>query len=290
MDKELLLVNTLRNHVNTILHADVDNYKIHPEWDNNITELVENINYSDPRRFLQWNVIRKTMFAANTPYTVNELTFLIEDNWNIWKSATEEVRIGDPDPSIFYPKSSGTLIHHAYHLAQLENHLELDITDIDYVLEFGGGYGSMCRLFHNLGFKGQYIIFDLPVFSALQEFYLKNIGINAKYGANEDANGVSCLFKTEAVREVLRNKKSKKKSIFIATWSISEAPIYIRNTFLSMVGNFDVFLIAYQKQFEEIDNSNYFSAWKDSLKNYLWYHHEIRHLLNNFYLFGKNTP
>lgn len=289
MDKELLLVNNLRNHVNNILHADVDNSKIHPDWDNNVTELVENINYSDPRRFLQWDVIRKTMFIANAPYIVTELTFLIEDNWNIWKSATEEVRIGDPDPCVFHPKSSGTLIHHAYHLAQLENHLELNITDIDYVLEFGGGYGSMCRLFHNLGFKGQYIIFDLPVFSALQEFYLKSIGINAKYGTNEDTYGVSCIFKTEALREALTNKKSKKKSIFIATWSISETPVYLRNVFLSMIGNFDVFLIAYQRQFGETDNSTYFSAWKDSLKNYQWYNHEIKHLPDNYYLFGKNT-
>ena len=290
MDNELLLINNLRNHVNNILLSDADNSEIQPEWDNNVTELVEDINNSDPRRFLQWDIIRKTMFVANTSYIVNELKFLIESNWHIWKSATEEVQIGYPDPCIFYPKSSGNLIHHAYHLAQLGNQLELNIPDIDYVLEFGGGYGSMCRLFHNLGFKGKYIIFDLPVFSALQEFYLKSIGINAKYGANEYTNGVSCIFKTDALREILSNKASKKKSIFIATWSISETPIYLRNAILSMIENFDLFLIAYQKQFGEIDNSKYFSAWKDSLRNYKWYSYEIRHLPNNYYLFGKNIP
>ncbi|HHT9107003.1 MAG TPA: hypothetical protein ACFYD9_00020 [Candidatus Wunengus sp. YC64] len=283
-----MLINNLRNHVNNILYSDADNSEIQPEWVNNVTELVEDINNSDPRRFLQWNVIRNTMFVPKTSsYIVNELKFLIEGNWHIWKSATEEVQIGHPDPCIFYPKSSSNLIHHAYHLAQLGNQLKLNITDIDYVLEFGGGYGSMCRLFHNLGFKGKYIIFDLPVFSALQEFYLKSIGINAKYGANEYTNGVSCIFKTEVLREILNNKESKKKSIFIATWSISETPIY---AILSMLDNFDLFLIAYQKQFGEIDNSNFFSAWKDSLKNYKWYSYEIRHLPNNYYLFGKYIP
>lgn len=290
MDNELLLINNLRNHVNNILHSYIDNSEIQPEWFNNVTELVKGINNSDPRRFLQWDVIRKTMFVPNTSYIVNELKFLIEGNWHIWKSATEEVQIGYPEPCIFYPKSSGNLIHHAYHLAQLENQLELNITDIDYVLEFGGGYGSMCRLFHNLGFKGKYIIFDLPVFSALQEYFLKSIGLNAKYGANEYTNGVNCIFKTEVLREILSNKESKKKSIFIATWSISETPIYLRNAILSMLDNFDLFLIAYQKQFGEIDNSNYFSAWKDSLINYKWYSYEIRHLPNNYYLFGENIP
>ena len=98
------------------------------------------------------------------------------------------------------------------------------------------------------------------------------------------------FFKTEVLREILSNKESKKKSIFIATWSISETPIYLRNTILSMLDNFDLFLIAYQKQFGEIDNSKYFSAWKDSLNNYKWYSYETRHSPDNYYLFGKNIP
>ena len=171
MDNELLLINNLRNHVNNILLSDADNSEIQPEWGNNVTELVKDINNSDPRRFLQWDVIRKTMFVANTSYIVNELKFLIESNWHIWKSATEEAQIGYPDPCIFYRKSSDNLIHHAYHLAQLGNQLELNITDIDYVLEFGGGYGSMCRLFHNLGFKGKYIILIFLFFQHFKNFF-----------------------------------------------------------------------------------------------------------------------
>ena len=62
MDNELLLINNLRNHVNNILHSYIDNSEIQPEWVNNVTELVKDINNSDPRRFLQWDVIRKTMF------------------------------------------------------------------------------------------------------------------------------------------------------------------------------------------------------------------------------------
>jgi hypothetical protein len=47
----------------------------------------------------------------------------------------------------------------------------LDVRGFDFVIEFGGGYGSLCRLFFNQQFKGQYVLFDLPPFSALQHFF-----------------------------------------------------------------------------------------------------------------------
>lgn len=45
------------------------------------------------------------------------------------------------------------------------------------VLEFGGGYGSLCRGFHRCGFKGKYMIFYFPHFSTLQRFFLGSAGI-----------------------------------------------------------------------------------------------------------------
>jgi hypothetical protein len=38
-------------------------------------------------------------------------------------------------------------------------------------VEFGGGYGALCLAVQSGGFTGQYVIFDLPVFS--QVFFLK---------------------------------------------------------------------------------------------------------------------
>ena len=38
-------------------------------------------------------------------------------------------------------------------------------------MEFGGGYGALCLAVKSGGFTGQYVIFDLPVFS--QVFFLK---------------------------------------------------------------------------------------------------------------------
>lgn len=146
------------------------------EWGSNMNRLYELVMNDDIRSFLRWDVIMHTMFVSNNaPYVRRELNYLKNlAYWdNRWSKAIVESTIGHPIPFVFYPKSSGNLIHHAYHLAQLEEKAQINVNEIDFVFEFGGGYGSMCRLFHNIGFTGDYVIFDLPPFSALQEYYLK---------------------------------------------------------------------------------------------------------------------
>jgi hypothetical protein len=56
--------------------------------------------------------------------------------------------------------------------------------DTDCIIEFGGGFGSMCRLVHALGFRGQHIIFDLPPVWALQRYYLRLHGIEVDDSGN----------------------------------------------------------------------------------------------------------
>src|SRR5262249_29537133 len=128
---------------------------------------------------LRWDVIQDTMFVGAASYVAKELTFLKKHpDWaSRWRRAIQESPIGHPLRYPFFPASSGNLIHHAFHLAQFEEKTQIQVNNIGFVLEFGGGYGSMCRLLHNLGFHGKYVILDLPFFSLLQSFYLKSLGL-----------------------------------------------------------------------------------------------------------------
>jgi hypothetical protein len=58
--------------------------------------------------------------------------------------------------------------------------------DADCIVEFGGGFGSMCRLIGALGFRGRYVIFDLPPVLALQRYYLGLHGIEADDSGRAD--------------------------------------------------------------------------------------------------------
>jgi hypothetical protein len=254
-------------------------------WTEHEHELLELLLTKDPREFLRWDVIKRTMFVDSTSYIKKEYSYLKKNNWNSWKKAIRETKVGYPARYLLYPRSSENLIHHAYHLARFQDQIGERITDANFVFEFGGGYGSMCRLIHKMGFKGKYAIFDLPAFSALQVYFLKSVGLNAGLGLKANSDGINCICKKDQIETLLRTRR--KKSIFLGTWSISETPVYERNSILNSVVSFDFFLIAYQKSFGEVDNVTFFNNWMKGLKNIEWCQSEILHIPNNYYIFGK---
>lgn len=267
-----------------------------PEWKKTCERILDLTLKDDVRRFLRWVPIQEKMNISFAFYLRKELEFLKKsDNWDSrWKNAIREVSFGSPIPFFFYRKSSGNLIHHAYHLARFETNLDIRINDLDYVFEFGGGYGSMCRLFYNLGFKGKYIIFDLPHFSLLQTFYLKGIGLKVENKNIKKWSQILCISNLEKLKEVI-NHNLNFNSIFLSTWAFSEVPIKLREEFNELYQNFSYFLIAYQHKVFGIDNEKYFRELRPLIETInsknkrivKWNNFTIQHLYDNSYLFGK---
>ncbi len=261
------------------------------EWSRNIARLRRLIRSQDPREFLTWDVIERTMFVGDADYLSIELNYLMQHvDWNrMWRQAIREVNGGCPPPYAKYPESSGNLIHHAYHVAQLMDQTSIRVEDLTLVVEFGGGYGSMCRLFQNLGFGGSYVVFDFPEFSALQRFYLKSLGFNISTvnSRGAESNSIACASNIEELKLAIGSIVDPHEALFIATWSVSEAPISVRNKILPMVADFGAFLIAYQRRFGEVDNVAFFQGWKQMQEKIDWKSWEIEHLPGNCYLVGR---
>ncbi len=262
------------------------------EWASNMNNILNNISNKNPREFLSWDVIRYTMFVVREKYIQIELSAILKSKFyeKLWKNAIVESNIGKPLRYWRFPKSSGNLIHHLYHLVKFKESINVDFEELGLILEFGGGYGSMCRVFHKCNFNKKYIIFDLPVFSAIQKFYLKSLGIKVldpkEYTSSE--SGVICISSFETLNQILSHYSNTKSKLFLGTWSFSETPIDFRGKFMPLLSTFDYHLIAYQKNFNEADNINYFNNFKLSIPNRLWNNFEIEHLPNNYYLFGRN--
>ena len=261
------------------------------EWYKNVNRLRELVLNNDPREFLRWHAISATMFTKYGSYVTPELKHLkSRPDWESrWCKIIKESSVGHPIPYWQYPSSSGNLIHHAYHLAKFEEETAISTNSINFVFEFGGGYGSMCRLLHNDGFRGEYVIFDLPAFSALQEFFLKSIGrtVHSVDSLKTAGNGIVCISDLEQLREILSSDFTVRNSVFIGTWSISEAPIHLRNLILPLTLSFSGFLISYQDQFEEVNNIDFFRNWKVAQRDIEWHEWEIEHMPKNRYLVGK---
>lgn len=259
-------------------------------WLNNMRRLREYVLVRDPMEFLRWDVIKGTMFVRDSSYIPEELAFLQgRPDWaSRWKGAVKESSAGRPQLNWHYPRSSGNLLHNAYHLALFETVGKLQVTDIDTVLEFGGGYGSMCRLFQNLDFRGRYILFDLPEFSLLQSFYLRLLGldVHSAAGFKSARSGIACISDVNQLAELLQQSVEPQTAMLLATWSLSEAPIDLRHKILRLTEGFSRILIAYQDSFEGVDNRAFFREVAASRPAVRFEDFEIAHLPHNRYLFG----
>lgn len=258
------------------------------EWNRNMNRLRELILTSDPVEFLRWDVIRYTMFLASGKIIADELNEIkTYPPWKSkWRDLVREDRIGNPIPYLFYPSSSGNRIHHLYHLMRFEKSASAEINSFNTVFEFGGGYGSLCRLIHRLSFKGKYIIFDLPHFSLLQQYYLTLLDIKVRQpsGYNNTDDGVFCISSFNELDMVMKHVNTK--SLFIATWSLSESPLEVREKIVPHISSFKNVLIGFQNRFGEMNNYNYFKTLTDNLPEYNWKYQGIPALKDNNYLFG----
>jgi len=161
---------------------------------------------------------------------------------------------------------SGNSIHHAYHIYQYELRAGRSIADFDVIVEFGGGFGETCRMVHELGFTGQYYIFDFPEFAVLQEYYLDTHLDDYKCVWNADM---------ETVAEC---------DLLIAEWSLSEAPEHERKPFLDIKSK--NYLMAYGFDFFGQDNNDFFDTFKEK-KDIKWDNFPIAHQDNkSAYLIG----
>ena len=140
-----------------------------------------------------------------------------------WEKRQDEISIELNDnikefynkPGIIHAMISGdlfqTVANQAASLARWMRHTHKKPTDIGSVIEFGGGFGSMCQTL--LPFiSGDYTIIDLPPLIRLQEWYLRKTKI---------AN-VAWIDSTQIDEYPQLNC-----DMFIAVYSLSEAGEYL---------------------------------------------------------------
>jgi hypothetical protein len=121
--------------------------------------------------------------------------------------------------------TSGNTVTHAYHIARYCELTHTDLSDVHYLIEFGGGFGSMARLFRRvLPEDATITIIDLPEMIVMQWVYLTCIfGLDQihvmKTPADSPAVGKINLCPVD-VRSVLDNNKP---DMFVSTWGMNES-------------------------------------------------------------------
>jgi hypothetical protein len=115
------------------------------------------------------------------------------------------------------------------------------------IIEIGGGYGGLCRLWHQFKMPVSYMIADLPEVMKLQKKYLGKYGIDLKdyYDPPKDCHRSDLVISTFALNECERSQCKKyvydiiagaKNGYIVGLWigGMSTG----RDEILSMIGNF----------------------------------------------------
>lgn len=147
-----------------------------------------------------------------------------KDNCKIY---LKESRIGNPPFIMDYRyETTHNSIHHLYHIARYCKQQSSDIENIETVVEWGGGYGNMCKVLFNYAKKLKtYVIFDLPECLALQNLYLSSVFGKEKVNFAND--GSILPNKINLLSYEKFNKSSGfKGDLFLSTWALSESPKY----------------------------------------------------------------
>ena len=272
-------------------HLERDFSEFHGEtlpsttWSMAQLELKRRLQKSNVMRFLRWPIVERTMSVPpSSKWISHELSELQSMNsWGtVWKPALQESRLGAPRRYRALPHSSANLLHHAFHLVNFELSTSFSAVGFDTIVEFGGGYGSMCRLFNQLGFSGRYIIVDLPPVLALQDFYLTGLGIRNTTHRRHSMT-VDLISSSESSLEAIRTTG---RTLIVATWSLSEASSQVRSSFLPLVYRSAGMLTAYQDTFDSEDNQLFFDHIATTVPWLQRITYPIRHLPNNNYFFA----
>jgi hypothetical protein len=226
------------------------------DWATAMHRLRHLVLHADPRAFLRWDVIIERMAVHHSPLTSIELAALQgRADWESrWRRAIRECEAGRPFRYAAWPESSEPLIQTAYTLSRLETLAGRAVADWDAVIEFGGGFGSLCRLVHQLGFRGRYVIYDLPPFTLLQRYFLRSADILR--------DGDDRIVLTSDLAELERHVGALPPaawSMFVACWSLSETPLALRARIRPLVERIGRYAVAYQERYGEVDNVDYFA-------------------------------
>lgn len=105
---EMFLIDELKNTAHSCYsNRDLELSNAGQKWLRNLNKLCEQILQNDPRMFLQWNVIKNSMFVSDVSYVSTELNFLMSlPNWrDRWEKAINESPAGCPLTTVVIVKA-----------------------------------------------------------------------------------------------------------------------------------------------------------------------------------------
>lgn len=200
-------------------------YFLTPLWEN-YNKKLEKIILPYPKfSFLRTKIIRETMFVvAGGEWIETQLSFLEKSiSKEKLTEILEEDYVGNPILINSTYLTSHNSIHHLYHLIQFQEKTKTKLEEISTIIEWGGGYGNMAKLFKRIVPEATYIIIDLAPMVCLQWVYLATIFEEDTVNLIGDMGTKLKHGKINLLPLCFLKNYQLSANLFISTWSLSES-------------------------------------------------------------------
>lgn len=264
-----------------------------PEWQKIVLDIEQFFLNDFSFSFLNHPLIKSTMFTYTFKKWKNIQKELIYKylTKNEMKEILREYNIGKPLLNDIEYITSGNNINHLYHLTKFFEETKTKASDLNTIVEVGGGYGNMAKIYKSLNRESTYIIIDIPIFSYIQALYLKTIyGRDTVHIVHNDEivikKGLINIIPLDKKTLPAINKIVSSVDLFISTWALSESNENMQN-YIKSVDYFRAkyLLFGYQKASRIFTFSEDIKNITKTYNNV--FNKETEYVKDNYYLFCK---
>lgn len=223
----------------------VSSKSINSNWDIHQKQLINDFFPNPPDNFLRHRTLLYTMVVnAGGSWMQFQLDFLRKyfSNFELKEILSED-----------FEAPVHNSVHHLYHLKYYEEITNNKLNEFETIVEWGGGYGNLARVYKNYVNKNiTYILIDIPIFAALQWYYLANIFGEENLNVIDDKNKKIVKNKFNIISRDFVKNINLKAEFFISTWALSESPKEDQDfVFKNNLFGAENFLFAYQKNSDD---------------------------------------
>lgn len=198
------------------------------DWEKFQVALGNLINGSPNVNFLKHNFFLQTMLRQGITrvqqYELNYMNLFLNASNKKLVDSYKDTNFGGIPFDFRQRNCNVNTLGQLFYFSKVIEHYKYDT--INTIVEFGGGYGCLCRIAKTLLPNATYVIIDLPEFIALQSFYLTMTLDGARIKVHLEVPHDLDSGYIHLIPVYLLDELELKTDVFISTFALSECPIY----------------------------------------------------------------
>jgi len=225
----------------------------------------------------RWNPL---VFGWPDGTRMNVINMIIKDPEYQTRYAVITHKAGDYGPPPFKIANTevgpvrGARVQLIVHWKILRNAVpNFSLENLDQLVEFGGGTGELAVMLREWGYKGTHFVLDMPAMLLMQRYFHRIAGFPTFLGQGlkpspDAVRGNTIL--ADPLNKVWAahiDQKQDKTSMFIATWSFTEADVHTRDVVKKEISKFGYILLVFWNAWDGINNYHYLLKWIEEYLN-----------------------